>query len=110
MGKRPIALSDLVCHMTLLTQMGNWEGPWGLCRELVLLAKDGGDGASPSSRTLGFGGTESPTLRNSFFLGFAGDTVGRELPWGLRVGMALRVTPLLPPSFAGCAVLIPHFV
>lgn len=110
MGKRLTALSDLVCSMTLLTQTGSCEGPWGLRRESVLLAKDGGDGASPSSRTLGFGGTESLTLRNSLFLGFVSDVVGRGLPWGLRVGAALPGIPFLPLSFTGCAVLIPHFL
>lgn len=84
--------SDLACSMTPLGQPGSLEGPWGLHRDLVLLPEEHRD----------FGGTESPTLRNSLFLGFTSGMFGwgsktssRGLPRGLRVGMA---PPMIPHS------------
>lgn len=69
MGESLAALSDLVCYVTLLTQMGCLGGlAWGVgvlgprIVEVRLL----------SSRRLRFGGTESTTLRNLFSWGLRG--------------------------------------
>lgn len=91
--------------MTPLTQPGGPEGPWGVHRALVLLAKACGGGAPPSSITPGSGGgadkephTEKFSLSGLYkWHGSPGvKDLRPRAALGLRVGTAL---PVIPYSF-----------